>query len=170
MNNLFKNNLTDCNLSSLSIHSTGYIKLPKNNNNNTQKIDSSKTKIRIVFLFTLNGRSIRQIIRLFNTLYNESHYYYFHVDQVIFKFVVVINYFLNNYFNFINEKRREFLKKEVKKLNHLKNVHISDWSMSTIWGGASLLEMHLKVMKELIDFKWNWDYIINLSESDYPIK
>lgn len=96
MNNLFKNNLTDCNLSSLSaihVYSTGYIKIPKNNNNNnnTQKIDSSKITIRIVFLFTLNGRSIRQIIRLFNTLYNESHYYYFHVDQVIFRFQLLLS-------------------------------------------------------------------------------
>jgi hypothetical protein len=48
------------------------------------------------------------------------------------------------------------------------------WSMPTMWGGANLLDMHLKVMQELLqmkkDGKWNWDFVLNLSESDFPIK
>lgn len=41
---------------------------------------------------------------------------------------------------------------------------------ATIWGGASLLEMLLSSMKELLSFNWQWDFVINLSESDYPVK
>ena len=70
-------------------------------------------------------------------------------------------------------KSKNFLKRELKKIK-LKNVHITEWSLRTIWGGASLLQMHLKVMKELVDLKrdgkWDWHFIINLSESDFPIK
>lgn len=41
---------------------------------------------------------------------------------------------------------------------------------STIWGGASLLKMLLSAMKDLFNLGWKWDYVINLSESDFPIK
>ena len=55
-----------------------------------------------------------------------------------------------------------------------KNFYLSNWSYPTIWGGSSLLEMHLKAMKELVLMKenkiWNWDFVLNLSESDFPIK
>lgn len=46
--------------------------------------------------------------------------------------------------------------------------------MAPIWGGASLLQLHLRIMNEILELKlnetWNWDYLINLSESDFPIK
>ena len=44
--------------------------------------------------------------------------------------------------------------------------------MATIWGGASLLQMLLLAMEDLqfVLTDWNWDYFINLSESDYPLK
>lgn len=46
--------------------------------------------------------------------------------------------------------------------------------MSIVWGGSSLLKMHLKVLEDLVQFKkeniWDWDYWINLSESDYILK
>ena len=51
------------------------------------------------------------------------------------------------------------------------NVIIAPWSMATIWGGASLLKMLLRCMKDLMArTEWKWDYFINLSGADYPIK
>lgn len=37
---------------------------------------------RIVFLFTVNGRAIRQILRVLKMIYRKNHFYYFHVDEV----------------------------------------------------------------------------------------
>ncbi len=106
---------------------------------------------RVVFLFTVTGRSVRQIFRLLKAIYNEHHFYYFHVDE-----------------------KSSFLKRQLQEIDWLNNYHVADWSMATIWGGASLLQVHLKVMKELYEFKrsgkWDWDFMLNLSESDYPIK
>ena len=45
--------------------------------------------------------------------------------------------------------------------------------LPTIWGGASLLTVLLNAMRELLtmsDWSSSWDYVINLSESDFPIK
>lgn len=70
-----------------------------------------------------------------------------------------------------------FLRKEIKKLisnSNRNNLKMAEWSMPTIWGGNDLLKMHLKVMQELLEMKndghWNWDFILNLSETDFPIK
>ena len=70
-----------------------------------------------------------------------------------------------------------FLRKEIKKLisnSNRNNFKMAEWSMPTIWGGNDLLKMHLKVMQELLEMKndghWNWDFILNLSETDFPIK
>lgn len=42
---------------------------------------------------------------------------------------------------------------------------------ATIWGGASLLEMLRSCMWELLNIKdWKWDFVLNLSESDFPVK
>lgn len=70
-----------------------------------------------------------------------------------------------------------FLRQEISnfiKQSNRENIYMPEWSEATMWGGTSLLQMHLRAFNELLDFKrdskWNWDYVINLSESDFPIK
>ena len=41
-----------------------------------------KTPVRIVFVFTVTGRAVRQIRRLLKAIYHVDHYYYIHVDSV----------------------------------------------------------------------------------------
>lgn len=53
---------------------------------------------------------------------------------------------------------------------HFPNVRLSRKRFATIWGGASLLDMLLTSMKDLLGLNWDWDFVINLSESDYPVK
>jgi protein xylosyltransferase len=66
-----------------------------------------------------------------------------------------------------------YLRRELEKLESKfpSNVKVSKSPYSTIWGGAELLDMHLAVMKHLLEIhSWNWDFVINLSETDFPIK
>lgn len=43
--------------------------------------------------------------------------------------------------------------------------------MVTIWGGASLLRMYLRSMRDLLEVPgWAWDFFINLSATDYPTR
>ena len=62
--------------------------------------------------------------------------------------------------------------REMKELTQgLENVHVIEKRHATIWAGASLLTMHLHCMRELFkQTHWDWDYFLNLSESDYPVK
>ncbi len=37
--------------------------------------------VRVVFLFSVHGRAVRQVKRLFKAIYHVDHYYYIHVDS-----------------------------------------------------------------------------------------
>ncbi|KAF5269987.1 hypothetical protein FQR65_LT05786 [Abscondita terminalis] len=103
---------------------------------------------RIVFLLTLNGRALRQVKRLIRILYHEDHYFYIHVDI-----------------------RQDYLFRELIALEkQFSNIRLTRKRFCTIWGGASLLQMLLSSMRELLSSNWDWDFVINLSESDYPVK
>ncbi|CAH0761189.1 unnamed protein product [Diatraea saccharalis] len=112
-------------------------------------IASNETSsVHIVFLLTLNGRALRQVNRLINVLYRSNHYFLIHVD-----------------------KRQDYLHRKLSELEEkFPNIKLASHRYSSIWGGASLLQMLLTAMKDIFSLGWNWDYVINLSESDFPIK
>ncbi|XP_030765815.1 xylosyltransferase oxt [Sitophilus oryzae] len=103
---------------------------------------------RIVFLLTLNGRALRQVMRLIKILYQKQHFYYIHVDV-----------------------RQDYLFRELLPLEKFRNIKLTRKRFATIWGGASLLAMLRSCMFELLNVKdWKWDFVLNLSESDFPVK
>lgn len=68
-------------------------------------------------------------------------------------------------------QRQDYMFRQLLQLeNNFPNIRLSRNRFSTIWGGASLLQMLLASMNELLKSDWKWDFIINLSESDFPIK
>ncbi|XP_020814451.1 xylosyltransferase oxt [Drosophila serrata] len=105
-------------------------------------------RVRIAFLLTLNGRALRQVHRLLKALYAPEHVYYIHVDE-----------------------RQDYLYRKLLELEtKFPNIRLARKRFSTIWGGASLLTMLLQCMKDLLQSNWHWDFVINLSESDFPVK
>jgi protein xylosyltransferase len=118
-------------------------------------LDKSIIK-KIVYFLIVNDRVYeRQIYRMLKRIYHKDHYYYIHIDKGS---------------TYLRRKLNKFV--EFVKQNGESNVYIPEWSLKVNWGTPSLLEMHLKVFKELLQLRlnqnWNWDYLINLSESDYP--
>uniref|UniRef100_A0A8C9RQ02 Xylosyltransferase 1 n=1 Tax=Scleropages formosus TaxID=113540 RepID=A0A8C9RQ02_SCLFO len=105
--------------------------------------------VKIAFMLVIHGRASRQLQRLFKAIYHTSHFYYIHVDE-----------------------RSNYLHRQVVALaSQYPNVRVTPWRMSTIWGGASLLTMYLRSMKDLLAMRdWSWDFFINLSAADYPIR
>lgn len=127
--------------------------VPRDKGSPAKTVDPTRTAygspIRIAYVLTLHGRAFRQVQRLFKALYHSNHYFFFHIDS-----------------------RSDYLRREVlKMIRNFPNAAVAPWSLATIWGGASLLKMLLKCMEDLMAKKdWKWDFFINLSESDYPIK
>lgn len=69
-------------------------------------------------------------------------------------------------------KRSNYLHRQVLQFaSQYPNVRVTPWRMATIWGGASLLTTYLQTMKDLMEMSdWPWDFFINLSAADYPIR
>lgn len=69
-------------------------------------------------------------------------------------------------------QRQDYMYRELLKLEEkTHNIRLARKRYSTIWGGASLLKMLLESMKDLLrKTSWQWDFVINLSESDFPVK
>ncbi|GMS80189.1 hypothetical protein PENTCL1PPCAC_2364, partial [Pristionchus entomophagus] len=101
--------------------------------------------IRILFLLQLNGRNVRQVRQMFRSVYSPKHHYYIHVDS-----------------------RQKYILNEAHRLSSiLPNVRVASILRSTIWGGASLLPMVTDAIQSSLDLEW--DYLINMSESDEMI-
>lgn len=115
----------------------------------TQEIAKAlETPVRVVYLLTLSGRAVRQVRRLIRRLYHVDNYFLIHVDS-----------------------RQEYLYRELLPLeSQFPNIRLVPDRMATIWGGSSLLQMLLHCMKVLLTLDWDWSFVMNLSESDYPIK
>uniref|UniRef100_A0A8C7EMN0 Xylosyltransferase 2 n=1 Tax=Neovison vison TaxID=452646 RepID=A0A8C7EMN0_NEOVI len=105
--------------------------------------------VRIAYMLVVHGRAIRQLKRLLKAVYHAQHFFYIHVD-----------------------KRSNYLHREVVELaRQYDNVRVTPWRMVTIWGGASLLRMYLRSMRDLLEVPgWAWDFFINLSATDYPTR
>ena len=79
----------------------------------TSKLDGQKLPA-IVFLFTINGRSIRHVLRILKTIYSKSHFYYFHVDQVSRE---KKSYQISSHFYiFFTKKEKSFLEARTQKV------------------------------------------------------
>nr|XP_014349502.1 PREDICTED: xylosyltransferase 1 isoform X2 [Latimeria chalumnae] len=123
-------------------------------NNNVQWDEDSMeytpaNPVRIAFVLVVHGRASRQLQRMFKAIYHKDHFYYIHVD-----------------------KRSNYLHRQVIQFaTRYPNVRVTPWRMATIWGGASLLTTYLQSMKDLLEMRdWPWDFFINLSAADYPIR
>ncbi|XP_067162646.1 xylosyltransferase 1 [Apteryx mantelli] len=123
-------------------------------NNNIQWDEDSveympANPVRIAFVLVVHGRASRQLQRMFKAIYHKDHFYYIHVD-----------------------KRSNYLHRQVLQFaNQYPNVRVTSWRMATIWGGASLLSTYLQSMRDLMEMNdWPWDFFINLSAADYPIR
>uniref|UniRef100_UPI00358FF475 xylosyltransferase 1-like isoform X2 n=1 Tax=Myxine glutinosa TaxID=7769 RepID=UPI00358FF475 len=115
----------------------------------SQTLVPGEQPVRIAFMLVVHGRAARQLSRLLKAIYHRDHFYYIHVDE-----------------------RSSYLHREVQRMaSGYGNVRVAPWLMSTIWGGASLLTMYLRCMSDLLAMKdWSWDFFINLSATDYPIR
>ncbi|XP_014225440.1 xylosyltransferase oxt [Trichogramma pretiosum] len=136
----------------INIFSTGIKKFKPQEARNNSFSATEKPLVRIAYLLTVNGRASRQVRRLINTLYDPSHLFYIHVDS-----------------------RQDYMYREMleiegscKKGNII--VAKGENRHASIWGGASLLTTFLDAARQMLLRSKDWDFLVNLSESDYPIK
>ncbi|MEI7486711.1 MAG: beta-1,6-N-acetylglucosaminyltransferase [Chryseobacterium sp.] len=114
---------------------------------NNEQIDLSVKPISVAYLILVH-RLPDQFKRLFTAVYEPSNFYLIHIDKkASLEIGLEVTAFLENY----------------------PNVHILK-SENVIWGGYSMVQAELDGMNYLLNMDAKWDYFINLSGQDYPLK
>jgi hypothetical protein len=98
--------------------------------------------------FILVHRFPQQFKRLFKALYHPDNHYLIHLDK---KTSAQIYDDISNF------------------LAGMPNTYILE-SENVVWGGYSMVQAELNGMKYLLNMDVHWDFFINLSGQDYPLK
>ncbi len=102
----------------------------------------------MIAYFILVHRYPHQFKRLFKAIYDPENHYLIHVDK----------------------RAGIDLYKEVRGfLADFPNAHLLK-SQSVVWGGYSMVDVELRGMKKLLKLSTKWDFFINLSGQDFPLK
>ncbi|WP_081873915.1 beta-1,6-N-acetylglucosaminyltransferase [Chryseobacterium sp. JM1] len=118
------------------------------NESNGRSIGNIPGKSITIAYLILVHRLPDQFKRLFKAIYDPANFYLIHIDKKAnLEIGEDINVFLQKY----------------------PNVHILK-SQNVVWGGYSMVQAELDGMKYLLEMNMKWDYFINLSGQDYPLK
>lgn len=98
--------------------------------------------------FILVHRLPKQFKRLFKALYHPKNHYLVHLDKKVN--------------TTIYDDIKDFL-------TDFPNTYILE-SENVVWGGYSMVQAELNGMNYLLNLNLNWDFFINLSGQDYPLK
>lgn len=98
--------------------------------------------------FILVHRFPKQFKRLFKAIFDSENHYLIHVDLKVEKNVM--------------KDIKEFLK-------DYPNAYMMK-SENVVWGGYSMVQSELNGMKYLLSKNIKWDFFINLSGQDFPLK
>jgi len=112
-----------------------------------QSSEAVNDKIDIVFVI-LAYHSPERVIKLIEFLQHPNHYILVHVDKAVY------------------DTNFEALRTYAEGKSNLKIVSL----MQCSHGGISLVYAEVASYLELLKLKFSWDYVINLSESDYTYK
>lgn len=102
----------------------------------------------MIAYFILVHRYPEQFKRLFKSIYNSANFYLIHMDKKSdLDLFTNINSFLENY----------------------SNVQIMK-SQNVVWGGYSMVDVEMKAIKKLLKINKDWQFFVNLSGQDFPLK
>ena len=103
--------------------------------------------MRLAYFFPVH-RFARQFAWVFSAVYDPEDVFVIHIDR----------------------DSPDAFRREIETLvTGRPNVHFLD-SISVNWGGWSICEIEFRAIRLLADIGQDWDYLINLSGQDYPVR
>lgn len=109
--------------------------------------NATSKQVKIAY-FILVHRFPEQFKRLFKALYHSENYYLIHLDK----------------------KASIDIYDDIKDfITDFPNAYILE-SENVVWGGYSMVQAELNGMNYLLNLDFKWDFFINLSGQDYPLK
>ncbi|MDF2934013.1 MAG: glycosyl transferase [Chryseobacterium sp.] len=108
---------------------------------------NSSASVRIAYFIMIHHEP-EQFIRMFKKIYTRDQFYLIHIDRKA------------------NEEVTEMIQGFTI---HYPNVYILE-SMNITSGGFNMVQIELNAMEFLLNVSTEWEYFINLSGEDYPLK
>ena len=68
------------------------------------------------------------------------------------------------------DQKYNWLYSKLEDLKSLPNVRFSKMRFNSFWASNTILYVLLIAFREILEFGWNFDYVMNISESDFPAK
>ena len=102
----------------------------------------------MIAYFILVHRYPNQFKRLFKTIYDPKNHYLVHVDK---------------------RAGRDLYKEVLIFLADFPNSQLLR-SQNVVWGGYSMVDVELRGIRKLLKISAKWDFFINLSGQDFPLK
>jgi Core-2/I-Branching enzyme len=106
-----------------------------------------RKEISIAYLILVH-RFPQQFKRLFRAIYHPNNHYLITVDQ---------------------KSGQDFFMDLATFLKDFPNAHIRE-SGKVVWGGYSMVQAELDGMNYLLELSLDWDFFINLSGQDFPLR
>ncbi|WP_222166369.1 beta-1,6-N-acetylglucosaminyltransferase [Edaphocola aurantiacus] len=115
---------------------------------NLSALKTPKTPtVKIAYLIMVHRLS-KQFRRLFSAIYHPDNIYLINIDK----------------------KADRLTKQQIWSfINKFPGIHILE-NQTVVWGGYSMVQAELSGMQYLLKLEQKWDYFINLSGQDYPLK
>lgn len=115
---------------------------------NSQTTDLHSTpQVTIAYFIMIHHRP-DSFKEMFQKIYTRDQFYLIHIDR---------------------KAKAEFTEEIQLYLIHFPNVYILE-SMNIVSGGFSMIQAELNAMEYLLNVSHDWDYFINLSGEDSPLK
>jgi len=109
--------------------------------------EAPSRQIQVAY-FVMVHRFPEQFKRLFKAIYHPENYYLIHLDK---------------------KTSLEIYDDIQDFLTDFQNTYILE-SKNVVWGGYSMIQAELSGIKYLLDINAEWDFFINLSGQDFPLK
>ncbi|PXW16265.1 MULTISPECIES: beta-1,6-N-acetylglucosaminyltransferase [unclassified Chryseobacterium] len=103
--------------------------------------------VRIAYFIMIHHRP-EIFKKMFQKIYTRDQFYLIHIDK---------------------KAKQDFIEEIQLYIVHFPNVYILD-SMNIVSGGFNIVQAELNAMEFLLNVSKEWDYFINLSGEDYPLK
>ncbi|CAA7196939.1 beta-1,6-N-acetylglucosaminyltransferase [Chryseobacterium potabilaquae] len=114
----------------------------------SQKSDNHQSsQVRIAYFIMIHHKP-ETFKEMFEKIYSRDQFYLVHIDK---------------------KAKEEFTEEIQMYLVGFPNVYILE-SMSIVAGGFRMIQAELNAMEYLLNVSGEWDYFINLSGEDYPLK
>ncbi|RMB95877.1 hypothetical protein DUI87_27991 [Hirundo rustica rustica] len=122
--------------------------LPKTLHFITKPLSEEEGNFSLAYIITIH-KELEMFVRLLRAIYMPQNIYCIHIDE---------------------KSPRDYKTAVQNIVNCFENIFISSKREHVVYAGFSRLQADINCMRDLVNSKVQWNYVINLCGQDYPLK